>query len=152
MNAQELVVWFDGGCTTIGAPELSFQDNIVLDENSIDYSDPDTGIFWQRCFTLLNEPNKKFDNSLDDLEEEVEEEQFDDLDEDGKPVNALRVLQRRTCVVAYDDLCRATEVVVRGRTVLVRDPRATNKCGLIESELLDKADQDEEEGFVAYQE
>ena len=65
MNAQELVVWFDGGCTTIGAPELSFQDNIVLDENSIDYSDPDTGIFWQRCFTLLNEPNKKFDDSLD---------------------------------------------------------------------------------------
>lgn len=154
MNSQELVVWWKAGCTTIGAPEMSLANGFVLDDNTIDYSDPDNGIFWTRSCVWQNPDEKDYKGVLviekdtgslvaefaneNDAEEFIKTSHHEedltivDADEDSKRESEMRVWHRRTCVVSGDECARAMAIQVHGVMVLVRDEHATNTCGLID--------------------
>ena len=55
-GTTDVVVWYDGGaCTVFDAPAMSLADGFVHEDNNIDWSDPDDGIYWERsCVYMLD--------------------------------------------------------------------------------------------------
>lgn len=159
MGMSEVVVWYEGGaCTVFDAPAMSLKDGFVHEDNNIDWSDPDDGIYWERaCVCMLaaedGEPRARPPRVVDsgsgsviaEFEDEQRAEEYASFlaaqgtrcsvlsePEAAPPSSESRVFHRRTCLITGGELASAISVEVRGVLVLVRSSASKNECGLLD--------------------
>lgn len=159
-GTTDVVVWYDGGaCTVFDAPAMSLADGFVHEDNNIDWSDPDDGIYWERsCVYMLDAdgrgPAEASPRVVDPETGEViaefdtqahAEEYAEYLSAQGRkavpsesagdePPSAseAQIYHRRTCLITGAELAGALAVEVRGKTVLIRSEAAETDCGLLD--------------------
>ena len=166
MNSTEVVVWFEGSCTTFGAPEMSLSSGFVHDDNTVDWGDPDDGIYWERACVYMSPDalgeglperpmviDSRSGEAIASFSEVSLARAFAaTCEEEGRPVEVamrdedvgsgeLVVFHRRTRLMDGSELAFAKAVYVRGRLVLVRDGRAKTRCGLLDVTYEDGGDE-----------
>lgn len=153
MNTAEVTVWYEGACSTFGAPEMSLTDGFVHDDNSIDWADPDDGIYWTRACVYLSPTGEggearyavvAADGTVLAEAPSVAEAQvsMETLEAEGgsglrvvetaagERRNDLEVFHRRTRLISGEELVGALAVEVRGVRVLEHDEASERRCGL----------------------
>lgn len=113
------IIFETGSQMTWTAPDLSFADGYILQGESIDVSDIDAGIFWDR-FCILDDESIR--------------------DDCADPIYKAH---QRVCVQTGADLAKAVLIEVNGIETFVRDRRAQTKCGLLNVLLYVEPEQDE---------
>ena len=109
------VLYGTGSIEVITAPDLGYSDGFVIQDEYVDISNPDNGIFWDR-------------NAIDaDNDADVD---ATDPDERDKALNPFGQVHQRICVVSPEVMGVVEAVYVRGILALVRDPNSSNACGL----------------------
>lgn len=160
MAQLEIVVWYEGGaCTEFTAPSMSLHDGFVHEDNNIDWSNPDDGIYWERACVyisvsdsgrgrrnlplvvdrLTGETIAEFP-SLEKAQEYVglmlakgnDVELIEPRKEDNDELaSESQLFHRRTRLISGLELTDAIAVEVGGKLVLVRDEEnSPYDCGL----------------------
>lgn len=158
--ATDVVVWYDGGaCTVFDAPAMSLADGFVHEDNNIDWSDPDDGIYWERsCVYMLDADGRgpaeasprvvdpETGEVIAEFDTQAHAEEYaeylsaqgrkaaapEDAGDESPGANEPQVYHRRTRLITGGELAGALAVEVRGRTVLVRSGAAETGCGLLD--------------------
>ncbi len=154
MNGTEVVVWYEGGCSSFGAPDMSFSDGVIHDDNTVDWSDPDDGIYWTRSYVNADTAAKRdarpsyrvIDGSgevvgeaatlleaqrlVDSMAPERREGATLCEVSARRPLNDFEILSNRIRLVSGSELKGALAVEVRGMRVLERDPHSERVCCL----------------------
>lgn len=109
------VLYSTGSMETITAPDLSYSDGYVIQDEYVDISNPDNGVFWDR-------------NAVDaDHAADVDATDPDELD---MALNPFGQVHQRICVVSPEVMALVEAIYIRGVLALVRDPSSTYGCGL----------------------
>ena len=105
MNSMGIVVWYESGAVEeISAPELSYQDGYVIQDEFVDATDPDRGVWWERSCI------------------------FDTAEKDD---GDLKILHKRSCVLPPEVMPNVIAVEVRGVVILKRVAGAKSPTGLV---------------------
>lgn len=111
-NSSSIHIIYESGSQAIWtAPDLSFADGYIIQGEYIDVSDIDNGLFWDRyCY-------------------------LDDESVTGDCEDPLYHTHQRVCIQRGEDLAHAVLIEINGIETFVRDPRATTRCGLLNTML-----------------
>lgn len=111
-SSMRLVVYYvDRRAKELVAPDLTFQEGFVIQEEYVDWYDPDEGVFWDRSGVWASD-----------------ESVLEDGQEDYSP---FRQVHQRVCVIEPEELSAIAAVMLNGSPILLRHESATSKCGLV---------------------